>query len=312
MPVFAFLPLAKSLNGFRLPKFMAKRIGIIGASGWIGRHLAEALLKRGDQVIGFSRRENPNEDHEWRVWDGSGEIDLSGIDAVINLAGEAIDQRWTASKKKTFYESRVTLTKELVKNVHHQKVSQLLNSSAVGIYGDRGDEELPETTTPASNYLAQLCVDWEKATQGADAKVCLLRTGVVLGKDGRAWKKMLPPFKLGLGGKLGSGKQWMPWIHLADEIGGILHCLDHEIEGPVNLVAPESITNTEFTKAMGGVFHRPTIFTAPAFALKLALGDFAKEGLLASQRVIPRILLNSRYQFQFPELEGALEALLES
>ena len=309
MPVFAFLPLAKSLNWFRLSRLMVKRIGIIGASGWIGRHLAEALLKRGDQVIGFSRRENPNEDHEWRVWDGSGEIDLSGIDAVINLAGEAIDQRWTASKKKTFYESRVTLTKELVKSINHHKVSQLLNSSAVGIYGDRGDEELPESTTPASNYLAQLCVDWEEATQGVNSKVCLLRTGVVLGKDGRAWKKMLPPFKLGLGGKLGSGRQWMPWIHLADEIGAILHCLDCQIEGPVNLVAPKSCTNAEFTKALGKAINRPTLFAAPAVALKLALGDFAEEGLLASVRVVPEVLTKSGYQFQFPEIEGALEEL---
>ncbi|MFW2385842.1 MAG: TIGR01777 family oxidoreductase [Akkermansiaceae bacterium] len=288
---------------------MAKKIGIIGATGWIGQHLVEGIRARGDDVIGFSRRENPNNDHEWRVWNGVGRVDLSGIDAVVNLAGEAIDQRWTDLKKEAFYKSRVTLTEELVRSINHDKVPLLLNASAIGLYGDRGDELLPETASVGEGYLAELTRQWEKASDGAQAKVCLLRTGVVLGKDGRAWKKMAPPFKLGLGGKLGPGTQWMPWIHLADEIGSILHCLDHEIEGPVNLVAPKSCTNSEFTKTLGKALNRPTIFTAPAFALKLALGDFAQEGLLASVRVVPEVLNQTGYQFKYETIEEAVAEL---
>lgn len=288
---------------------MAKKIGIIGATGWIGQHLVERIRARGDDVIGFSRRENPNNDHEWRVWNGVGRVDLSGIDAVVNLAGEAIDQRWTDLKKEAFYKSRVTLTEELVRSINHDKVPLLLNASAIGLYGDRGDELLPETASVGEGYLAELTRQWEKASDGAQAKVCLLRTGVVLGKDGRAWKKMAPPFKLGLGGKLGPGTQWMPWIHLADEIGSILHCLDYEIEGPVNLVAPKSCTNSEFTKTLGKALNRPTIFTAPAFALKLALGDFAQEGLLASVRVVPEVLNQTGYQFKYETIEEAVAEL---
>lgn len=288
---------------------MAKKVGIIGASGWIGRHLAAALSERGDHVVGFSRRENSSQNHEWRVWNGSGEIDLAGIDAVINLAGEAIDQRWTDAKKEAFYKSRVTLTEDLVASMNHHKVPQLLNASAIGFYGNQGDTKLSESAPLGSGYLAELTSQWERATEGAEAKVSLLRTGVVLGKDGRAWKKMAPPFKLGFGGKLGSGKQWMPWIHLADEIGATLHCLDQEIEGPVNLVAPVSCTNAEFTKALGSALNRPTVFAAPAFALKLALGDFAKEGLLASVRVVPEVLEKTGYQFKYETIEEAVAEL---
>lgn len=287
---------------------MAKTIGIIGASGWLGKHLAAALKGSGHSIVGFSRSQRSG-DHEWRVWDGKGGVDLSGIDAVINLAGEAIDQHWSDSTKRAFHESRVVLTQELVKSINNHQIPYLLNASAVGYYGDRENDELPEIEPAAENYLAQLCVDWEAATAGADSKVCLLRTGVVLGKEGRAWVKISKIFKLGLGGKLGAGKQWMPWIHLADEIGAILHCLEMEIEGAVNLVAPESVTNAAFTKALGLEMNRPTIFSAPALILKLALGDFAEEGLLASQRVIPQVLLESGYQFKFPEITNTLREL---
>lgn len=289
---------------------MANNIGVIGASGWIGSHLVNALRERGDEVVGFSRRMPSHKIHEWRVWTGSGEVDLKGVDAVVNLAGEAVDQRWTDSKKKEFHKSRVLLTKDLVASMKHYQVPLLLNSSAVGVYGDRGEEILSEDSASGQGYLAGLTVEWERATKGAEGKVCLLRTGVVLGKDGRAWKKMAPPFRLGLGGKLGSGKQWMPWIHLADEIGAILHCLDHEVEGPVNLVAPKCCTNTELTKAIGSALSRPTIFTAPAFALKIALGDFASEGLLASMRVSPEVLEQTGYEFQFKTIESAAAELV--
>ena len=287
---------------------MAKTIGIIGASGWLGRHLPNALLGKEHRVVGFSRSERKGQEMNWRTWSGEGEVDLSGIDVVINLAGESIDQRWTEAKKKQFYESRIGVTEEIVRGMEKCGVARLLNASAVGIYGDQGKRSLSEMAESGDSYLAGLCLAWEKAANDAP-EATFLRTGVVLGKDGGAWQKMTKVFKLGIGGKLGSGKQWMPWIHLADEVAAIAFCLEEEITGPVNLVAPESVTNLEFTKMAGSALSRPTFFTAPAFALKAALGDFAEEGLLASQRVVPKILQDRGFEFRFPDLRSALKDL---
>ncbi|MDA7917128.1 TIGR01777 family oxidoreductase [Akkermansiaceae bacterium] len=288
---------------------MAKTIGIIGASGWLGQHLSSALLEKGHRVIGFSRSSRNDDAIIWRRW--KDEPDFSDLDAVVNLAGESIDQRWSDSKKKKFYESRVVVTENVVKAMASHGVSHLLNASAVGIYGDQGGGKIAEDAPVGNNYLAELCLAWEKAAEDAP-KVTFLRTGVVLGKGGGAWEKMSKIFKLGIGGKLGSGKQWMPWIHLADEIESIVFCLEKEIEGPVNLVALQSVTNAEFTKVAGAILRRPTIFAAPAFALKLALGDFAEEGLLASQRVVPQVLKAHGFGFQFPEIQTALKSLLSN
>ena len=182
----------------------------------------------------------------------------------------------------------------------------LLNGSATGFYGNRGDDLLAESEPVGGGYLAELCQDWEGAVDvPGEVRAVILRTGVVLGKGGRAWDKMSKIFRLGVGGRLGSGKQWMPWIHLEDEVNGMIFCLENEIEGPVNLVAPESVQNGEFTKAVA-VLKRPTPFPAPAFALKLALGDFAKEGLLASSRVVPGKLSVSGFQFSYEKIEEAL------
>ena len=288
-----------------------KTVGVIGASGWIGVHLCKALRAKGWTVTGFSRSQQEDEDITWRQWDGEGSIDLQGLCAVINLAGEAIDQRWTAKRKMVFRKSRVDLTQDLSDSISKSEVEVLLNASAIGIYGDRGDEELPEGACNGEGYLAGLCRDWENSVEVPDSvRTVFLRTGVVLGRGGRAWDKMSGIFKWGIGGKLGNGRQWMPWIHLQDEIGGIIYCLENYVRGPVNLVAPESVRNAKFTMAVGHAMKRPTPFPAPAFLLKLLLGGFAKEGLLASTKVVPEVLLNAGYAFEFPTIEKAMAELV--
>ena len=291
---------------------MVKSIGIIGASGWLGRNLAAALLEQGRQVVGFSRRTREDQGLEWRQWDGDGEIDLSGVVAVVNLAGEAIDQRWNEKRKEEFYRSRTKLTENLVNAVRASEVRVFLNSSAVGIYGDRKEVLLSEGSKPGEGYLADLCIAWEKAAMVAEhsgIRVCCLRTGVVLGKGGRAWEKIRKVFRFGLGGKLGDGQQWMPWIHLDDEIGGIIHCLDHELSGPINLVSPHPVRNEELTLMLAQAMSRPAVFPVPRFALKLVFGEFAEEGLLASQRVDPAVLKKDRYQFKYNHIGHALADL---
>ena len=291
---------------------MAKSVGIIGASGWLGEHLTTALLERGRPVVGFSRRARENQDLEWRQWDGEGVIDLSGVGAVVNLAGEAIDQRWNQKRKEEFYRSRISLTENLVNSLSASEVKVLLNSSAVGIYGDREEVLLSEGSKPGKGYLAELCVAWEKAAmvaEDAGIRVCCLRTGVVLGRGGGAWEKIRKVFRFGLGGKLGDGRQWMPWIHLDDEIGGIIHCLDHDLSGPINLVSPYPVRNEELTLMLSRAMARPAILPVPRFALELVFGEFAEEGLLASQRVDPAVLKKDRYQFKYNHIDQALADL---
>jgi uncharacterized protein len=288
-----------------------KSVGVIGASGQIGGHLCNALISRGWRVIGFSRSVREDGDLVWRKWSGEGEIDLEGVAAVINLSGEAIDQRWTKNRKALFRKSRVDLTAGLSKSILNSDVEVLLNASATGIYGDRGDESLPEIASAGKSYLAELCRDWENAVKVPEkVRTVFLRTGVVLGKDSRAWEKMSTIFKWGIGGKLGDGKQWMPWIHLKDEVEGIVFCLENGIEGPTNLVAPESVRNAEFTKAVGKAIKRITPLAAPAFVLKVLLGEFAEEGLLASARVVPQVLLDAGYEFKYPSIEKAMSELV--
>lgn len=284
-----------------------KTVGVIGASGQIGGYLCRALIARGWRVVGFSRSVREGGDLVWRKWDGEDEINLKGLRAVINLSGEAIDQRWTNQRKAFFRKSRVDLTAKLSRAIVNSDVEVLLNASATGIYGDRGDEGLTESASAGENYLAGLCRDWEDAVDVPNnVRTVFLRTGVVLGKDSRAWEKMRSIFKWGIGGKLGDGKQWMPWIHLSDEVEGIVFCLENEIEGPVNLVAPGSVRNFEFTRAVGRAIKRFTPFTAPAFGLRLLLGDFAREGLLASARVVPQVLLDAGYKFKYPKIDEAM------
>ena len=292
---------------------MAKTIGLVGASGWLGQKVAEKLRDRGDEVVGFSRSERSGNGISWRQWDGKSLPDVSGLDALINLAGEPIFQRWNEKVKKRLRDSRVDLSAKLAEAVRGSEVSVFLNASAVGIYGDRGDEVLTEESGKGDGYLADLTADWEDvvtAKGDLGARVAFLRTGIVLGKDGGAWETMAPIFKTGIGGKLGDGQQFMPWIHLEDEVNAIVFLLDQEVSGPVNLTAPEPVRNATFTKEVGDALGRPTWIPAPKFGLKLALGEFAEEGLLASQRVVPRVLEREGFEFRFPGLRGALGDLV--
>ena len=255
------------------------------------------------------------------VWDpGLGRIDasaLEGLDAVIHLAGETIAGRWTAAKKARIRESRVLGTRAIagVLAALGRKPGVLVCASATGYYGDRGEEILVEDSQPGSGFLAEVVRAWEAATapaRDAGIRVVHLRSGVVLSPNGGALGGLLPVFRLGLGGRLGSGRQFMPWITLDDEVGAIVHALTRDdLRGPVNFVSPHAVMNREFTATLGRALRRPALCAVPAPMLRLALGELGGE-LLASQRVHPARLLNSGYAFRYPELETALHHLLQS
>lgn len=255
------------------------------------------------------------------AWDPvAGTIDagaLQGTEAVVHLAGEGIaSRRWNAEHKRRVLDSRVQGTRLLSETLAKldPRPQVLVSASAVGYYGDRGDETITEDSPPGQGFLAEVCTQWEAAAAAAvDAGIRVVhpRTGIVLSPEGGALKTQLPLFRFGLGGRLGSGRNWVPWISLDDEVGAIVHCIDHDLRGPVNLTAPSPVTNAEFTKALGRVLGRPTVVAAPNFALGIVLGrEMAKELLLAGQRALPTRLQQSGYAFRHPELEGALRDLL--
>ncbi|MFB6285152.1 MAG: TIGR01777 family oxidoreductase [Candidatus Bipolaricaulia bacterium] len=299
---------------------------ITGATGFIGSRLCEALAAAGDAPIALSRRPA---DAQQRVpalanafaWSPMEEPPpqeaLEGVDAVVHLAGENVSGRWTAEKKRAIRESRVQGTRHLVEALQQSesKPGVLVSASAVGIYGDRGDEELTEDAEPGSDFLADVCAAWEAEAQRAasnDVRVVNPRIGIVLGPNGGALQAMLTPFKLGAGGPLGSGQQWWPWVHREDVVGLIRHAIEHDdLQGPVNATAPSPARQRDFAKALGRVLGRPALMPAPAFALKLLLGEFSQE-LLGSQRVLPERAQAAGYTFQYPDLEPALQAILES
>lgn len=290
-----------------------KVVGVFGATGFIGGALSERLEAAGLEVVRFSRRAEPGR----AGWRGSeGALDLAGLDAVINLAGESVAQRWTSAVRERLRASRVGLTERLVDAIGTMPTSArprcLLNASAVGYYGSRGDDELDEGEPTGEGCLAQLCVDWEAAAGGVEelgVRLVLLRTGVVLGAGGDAWERLWRVFRLGGGGALGDGRQWMPWIHLKDELRAIEFLLAREdLAGPFNLAAPGSVQNREFTKALARQARRPAIFRVPGAALKVALGGFG-EALLESARVVPGRLVREDFEFQFADLESALGQL---
>ncbi|HZH32120.1 MAG TPA: TIGR01777 family oxidoreductase [Pyrinomonadaceae bacterium] len=300
------------------------KIIVTGSSGLIGSALVAALTGRGDKVTclvrtaAHARRADGAREVLWNP--ARGELDASeieGHDAAVHLAGDPVAEgRWTAEKKRRIRDSRVQGTTLLAATLAQltRPPRTLLSASAVGYYGDRGDEVLTEASATGADFLSGVCREWEGATGSAQAvgiRVVWLRFGVVLSGRGGALTKMLTPFKLGAGGRIGSGEQYMSWIALDDVTGAILHALAHEeLAGAVNVVAPRPVTNGEFTKTLGGVLGRPTVFAVPAFAARLAFGEMADAALLASQRAEPSRLKASNYQFKYPELEGALRHAL--
>ena len=292
---------------------------VTGARGLIGGALVPFLIADGHRVLRLVRSKAGSGPGDV-AWDPpAGAIDraaLRGLDAVVHLAGENIFGRWTAGKKARIRDSRAKPTRLLCESLAQLSPPPrvLACASAVGYYGDRGAEVLREESAPGNSFLADVCREWEAATQVATdrgIRVVNLRFGVVLTPSGGALATMLLPFRLGLGGRFGSGRQFMSWIALDDLLGVVRHALTTEaLRGPVNTVAPDPITNLEFTRTLGRVLRRPTLFPVPAFAARLVMGEMADELLLASARVEPARLLATGFRFRFPELEGALRHLL--
>lgn len=296
------------------------RVGIAGASGLIGKPLVASLESRGIEVSRLVRSA-PKSDREIEWHPDRGMIDaaaLEGIDALLNFAGDGIaDGRWTKEKKRRIHDSRINGTKLLSETIANlsAKPKTFINACAIGFYGDRGAELIDEDSAPGAGFLAGVCREWEQATSAAEQagiRVVRLRLGVVLTRDGGIVGSMLRPFKMGLGGKLGSGKQYISWITIEDTIAAINFILNHDnLSGPINLVAPQPATNTEFTKALGHALSRPTFMAMPAFIVRLVFGsEMANEMMLSSTRVSPSVLNEAGYQFQYPEINKAVKAMV--
>jgi uncharacterized protein len=300
------------------------RVVITGGTGVIGSALARELGEAGHEVVILTRdtsKAGPLPPNTRAVeWDGRtaagwGSL-LDGGTGIVHLAGEGIAEgRWTEEKKRRIRDSRVESGKAVLAAIHQakEKPRVLLQGSAVGYYGPRGDEVVDETHPPGNDFLGRVCVEWEASTAEAESfgvRRAILRTGIVLTPKGGALPKMAMPFRLGMGGSLGNGRQWFPWIHIADEVGAIRFLLEREEgRGPFNLTAPNPLTNRDFSHTLGRALHRPSFAFAPAFALRLALGEMA-ESLLAGQRAVPRRLLEMGYVFRYPEALPALQNLL--
>lgn len=299
--------------------FVGMNVLVSGASGLVGSALVPRLVAGGHRVIEL-RRSSAGAAVAQATWDvAAGRIDLSQaspLDAVVHLAGESIAQRWTPAAQARIRDSRVRGTRLLCEALAAlpQPPRVFVSASATGFYGDRGDETLDEQSAPGTGFLADVCRDWEAAAEPAQERglrVVHLRFGVVLAPKGGALAKMLPAFRLGLGGPVGTGRQWWSWIALDDLVGAISQALtDDKLRGPVNAVSPHSVTNREFARTLGRVLGRPSFMPLPVFAVKKLLGEMGREALLASARVRPAKLLESGFQFQFPELRAALEHLL--
>ncbi len=279
-------------------------VAITGASGMIGKRLRQRVVEAGQMALPISRAAGDS---------ALAEI-LASADAIVHLAGEPVAQRWNDAAKKRIHDSRVEGTRHLVNAMSAQshRPRVLVCASAVGYYGSRGDQILTEASTPGTDFLARVVVEWEEAAQLAeslDMRVVRLRFGMVLGHGG-ALAKMLPPFRFGVGGKLGSGHQWMAWIHLEDAVNLILFALNYAaVRGAVNATAPHPVTNEEFTGRLALELHRPAILPVPGFALKLAFGEMS-DMVLASQRVLPTVAKSAGFRFQYPDLHTALDNLL--
>lgn len=297
------------------------KLVISGASGFIGSTLVGRLANKNHTLIllSRSRRDGGRSNIQWTAWEpgqaGTWQEAMDGADGVIHLAGEPIaGKRWSEAQKQRLRESRIDTTRMIVAGIAKakQKPKFLINSSAVGYYGPHGDETLTEESPPGSDFLGQLCAAWEAEASKAreqGLRVSLVRTGIVLGKGKGALAKMVPPFKLFAGGRLGSGKQWLPWIHIEDEVGLIDFLVDHEkADGPFNATAPNPVTMDEFCKALGRVLNRPSWAPVPASILSLMLGEMA-EMLLTGQRALPQAAQKLGYEFKYPNVLEALESL---
>jgi uncharacterized protein (TIGR01777 family) len=275
------------------------RVAVAGSSGLIGTHLAAVLRNRGDEVVALPRL-------------GRGPWSVEGADAVVNLAGASVaGKRWTPAYKKEIEDSRVLATRAAVEAIASasRRPRVLVNASAVGYYGGRGDELLEESAGPGADFLANVSRKWEAEAQRAPVRSVQLRTGVVLSPKGGALEKMLPPFKAFVGGPVGNGKQWFPWVHIADEVRAMLWAIDHDLAGPVNLAAPGIVTMRDFAKALGRALRRPSWAKVPAAPLKMLLGEFATV-LLEGQRAVPKKLLDSGFRFRFEDVDSALRDVL--
>ncbi len=294
------------------------KVAITGSSGLIGSHLLSFLSKK-DVAISKILRENPNGNGvSWKPESGKWDTAFSdGIDGFVHLAGENIASgKWTKVKKEKIRSSRVEGTKKLCKHILELPTppSVFICASAIGFYGDRGMEFLNENSSRGTGFLPDVCVDWEEATDSitkAGIRVVNVRFGIVLSSDGGALAKMLTPFNVGMGGKVGSGKQYMSWVAIDDVTGAIYHALTTDtLKGPVNVTSPNPVTNKEFTNTLGRVLKKPTVMPMPAFAAKLAFGKMANDLLLASTKVAPKKLVETGYNFQNPELENTLRHIL--
>jgi uncharacterized protein (TIGR01777 family) len=302
------------------------RVAVTGATGVLGQALVTALLARGDEVVALSRdadraRQTLGDRVQALAWPSPTntlppEGALAGADAVVNLSGEPVAQRWTTEVKDRIRRSRVDGTRSLVQGLlalpPDRRPGTLVSQSATGYYGPRGDEQLTEDAPAGNDFLAGIVVDWEREALAAasDLRVAVTRTGVVLSPDGGALAKMLPFFRLGIGGPVAGGRQYVPWVHLDDVVGVLLFCLDEpQASGPVNLTAPTPVTNADLSRALGRVLGRPAVLPVPALALKLLYGDMA-EIVTTGQRVVPAHLEQLGYHFRQPELEPALRDVL--
>jgi len=296
-------------------------VAITGATGMVGTALRQRLeaaghrvtgLERGPKIAGTTAQPRWNPEQHW-IAEGA----LNGCDAIVHLAGASIGEgRWSAQRKQVLRESRIDATRLLVRHLETlaQRPRVLISASAVGFYGDRGNELLNEQATQGEGFLATLAADWEAEARAAEqlgVRVATPRFGVILDRDAGALPRMLTPMRFGAGGRLGNGRQWMPWITLDDVTRALEFLLTHEVQGVFNVVAPEPVTNSDFTHALGRAMHRPTLFPAPAFALRILLGEAADELLLGSARVVPQRLAAAGFTFAHPHLDEALRTVLD-
>ncbi len=300
------------------------RVLVTGASGAIGSAVCEALLARGDEVVGLSRdpaKARPtNPTVTWHAWDPANERPpaeaFAGVDAVINLVGEEINQRLTDEAKQRIRDSRVRATHNLVDGILGASPSPpvLVSQSAIGIYGDHGKDVVDESSALGDDFLCQVVIDWENEAKRAESggvRVVGVRTGLVLDPDSGLLKQLVPPFKFGVGGPLAGGNFYMPWIHIDDEVGILLFALDNEnVSGTINATAPEPVTNRDFSKALGKALHRPSFIPAPRFAIVAMRGSELTEQITGSYRVVPRRAVDLGYSFRFTDVESALRDLL--